>query len=152
MGSRDVADLDLEVNSGLSIPAGELRQAASRSSGPGGQHVNKSATRVSLRWNIRSSAVLNERQRGRLLDRLSSRLTRSGELLVHAEASRSRARNLEEARSRLGDIVAEALAVPRTRRPTRPTTASRARQREAKRQHSNLKRSRRVRGDPDDSH
>ena len=55
MGSRTVADLDLEVSSGLSIPAGELRQAASRSSGPGGQHVNKSATRVSLRWNIRSS-------------------------------------------------------------------------------------------------
>ncbi len=147
-----MAALDLEVAFGLCIPASELRQAASRSSGPGGQHVNKSATRVSLRWNIQTSAVLEEGQRDRLLERLGPRLTRSGELLVHAEASRSRARNLDEARARLADLVAEALEVPRTRRPTRPSSASRERQREAKRQHSSLKRSRRVRDDPDDPH
>jgi len=147
-----VAQSDIEVGPGLRIPGTELRELASRSSGPGGQHVNKSATRVTLRWNVRSSEVLDERQRSRLLDSLAPRLTRDGELIVHAEASRSRARNLDAARARLAEWVADALEVPRSRRPTRPTLASRARQREAKRQRSGLKRSRRIRGDPDDSH
>jgi ribosome-associated protein len=145
-----VALLDLEVSRGVRIPASELRQSASRSSGPGGQHVNKSATRVTLRWNVRRSAVLGDGQRGRLLAGLAPRLSRAGELIVHSEASRSRARNLDAARARLADLVAEALEVPRPRRPTRPSAAARARQREARRQRSSLKRSRRVRGDPDD--
>lgn len=146
-----MAQLDLEVARDLRIPAAEIRQLASRSSGPGGQHVNKSATRVTLRWNVRLSPSLDEARRSRLLAALAARLTRSGELVVHAEASRSRARNLEAARSRLADLVADALEVPRSRRPTRPSAASRERHREAKRQRSGLKRSRGMRGDPDDS-
>ena len=145
-----MAQLDIEVGRGVRIPAGELRQLASRSSGPGGQHVNKSATRVTLRWNVRCSEALEDLQRARLLERLASRLTRDGDLVVHAEASRSRARNLEAARDRLAELVADALEVPRSRRPTRPTMASRSRHREAKQQRSGLKRSRRIRGDPDD--
>ena len=139
-----MAQLDIEVGRGVRIPAGELRQLASRSSGPGGQHVNKSATRVTLRWNVRCSEALEDLERARLLERLASRLTRDG------EASRSRARNLEAARDRLAELVADALEVPRSRRPTRPTMASRSRHREAKQQRSGLKRSRRIRGDPDD--
>ena len=107
---------------------------------------------MTLRWNVRSSEALDERQRSLLLNSLAPRLTRDGELIVHAEASRSRARNLDAARARLAEWVADALEVPRSRRPTRPTLASRVRQREAKRQRSGLKRSRRIRGDPDDSH
>lgn len=146
-----MAQLDLEVARDLRIPGTEIRQLASRSSGPGGQHVNKSATRVTLRWNVRQSPSLDEVRRSRLLAALDARLTRSGELIVHAEASRSRARNLDAARARLADLVADALEVPRSRRPTRPSAASRERHREAKRQRSGLKRSRGMRGDPDDS-
>lgn len=140
---------DLEIGQGLQIPAAELRQSASRSSGPGGQHVNKSATRVTLRWNVRESGALDEAQRARVCSELAARLTRTGELVVHAEASRSRARNLEAAQARMAELVADALEVPRSRRPTRPTAASRGRRLDAKRQRSDLKRSRKVSDDPD---
>ncbi len=145
-----MAQLDIEVGRGLQIPWGEIRELASRSSGPGGQHVNKSATRVTLRWNVQSSPALDERMRETLIERLAPRLTREGDLIVHADGFRSRARNLEAARARLAEIVADALDVPRNRRPTRPTQASRTRHREAKQQRSGLKKSRRMRGDPDD--
>jgi ribosome-associated protein len=75
---------DLRIRRGLVIPAGELRAAASRSSGPGGQHVNKSNTRVTLRWNIETSEVLTDRQRALLRSRLDQQLTRGGELVLHA--------------------------------------------------------------------
>ncbi len=145
-----MAQADIELGQGLKIPAAELRQLASRSSGPGGQHVNKSATRVTLRWNIRTSEALDETRRERLVQRLASRLTVGGELIVHAEASRSRARNLEAARERMADLVADALEVPRSRRPTQPSLGSRVRRQKAKRQRSDLKRSRRDRGDPEE--
>ena len=140
---------DLEIDRDLRIPGAELRQSASRSSGPGGQHVNKSATRVTLRWNVRASEALDEAQRVRLYARLAARLTRTGGLVVHAEASRSRTRNLEAAQLRMAELVADALEVPRSRRPTRPTAASRGRRLDAKRQRSDLKRSRKIRDDPD---
>ena len=140
---------DLEIGQGVRIPAAELRQSASRSSGPGGQHVNKSATRVTLRWNVRESGALDEKQKARACSGLATRLTRSGELVVNAEASRSRARNLEAAQARMAELIADALEVPRSRRPTRPTAASRGRRLDAKRQRSNLKRSRKVSDDPD---
>ena len=140
---------DLEIGQGVRIPAAELRQSASRSSGPGGQHVNKSATRVTLRWNVRESGALDEAQKARACSGLATRLTRAGELVVHAEASRSRARNLEAAQARMAELIADALEVPRSRRPTRPTAASRGRRLDAKRQRSDLKRSRKVRDDPD---
>jgi len=140
---------DLEIGPGVVIPAAELRQSASRSSGPGGQHVNKSATRVTLRWNVRGSGALDERQKDRVCAGLAARLTRAGDLVVHAEASRSRARNLEAAQARMAELIADALEVPRSRRPTRPTAASRGRRLDAKRQRSDLKRSRKVRDDPD---
>ncbi|MDG2333559.1 MAG: alternative ribosome rescue aminoacyl-tRNA hydrolase ArfB [Myxococcota bacterium] len=145
-----MAQLDIEVGRGLRIPWEEIRESASRSSGPGGQHVNKSATRVTLRWNIQSSSTVAERVRMILVERLASRLTREGDLIVHADGFRSRARNLDAARVRLAEIVADALDVPRSRRATRPTQGSRTRHREAKQQRSGLKKSRRLRGDPDD--
>ena len=123
---------DLEIGPGVVIPAAELRQSASRSSGPGGQHVNKSATRVTLRWNVRGSGALDERQKDRVCAGLAARLTRAGDLVVHAEASRSRARNLEAAQARMAELIADALEVPRSRRPTRPTAASRGRRREGR--------------------
>jgi ribosome-associated protein len=138
-----VSRRDLPVRRGLVIPAGELRESASRAGGPGGQHVNKVSTRVTLRWNALESAVLTPTQLGRLRRRLRARLTRNGELVVHARRHRSRARNRELARERLAQLVREALASPRPRVPTRPSRAARKRTLAAKRRRSNVKRSRR---------
>jgi ribosome-associated protein len=138
-----VSSDDLEVQRGLTLPGHEIGESASRASGPGGQHVNKTSTRVTLRWNARQSSALSPTQRRRLLRRLASRLTRSGELLVHASQRRSRARNRELARERLAQLVREAVVAPRPRVATRPSAGSKARRADAKRARSGVKRSRR---------
>jgi len=94
--------------------------------------VNKVNTRVTLRWSVAASAALSSAQRARLEERLGARLTREGELVVHAGSERSRARNRERARERLAELVAGALAVRRPRRPTAPTQGSRERRLAAK--------------------
>jgi ribosome-associated protein len=137
---------DLRVRRGLVIPAGELRASASRSSGPGGQHVNKSNTRVTLRWNIEESEALSDRQRALLRSRLDRRLTRDGELLLHAGRARSRARNLERARERLVEIVLEGLATARTRIATKASAGARKRQTQQKKLRSAVKSQRRRPG------
>ncbi len=137
---------DLRVRRGLVIPAGELRASASRSSGPGGQHVNKSNTRVTLRWSIETSEVLSDRQRALLRSRLDHRLTQSGELILHAGRARSRTRNLERVRERLVEIVSEGLATARARVATKASAGARKRQAERKRQRSEVKRRRRRPG------
>ncbi len=139
---------DLRVDEGLVIPAEELHEAASRSGGPGGQHVNRSRTRVTLRWNVRESNALDARSRRRLTRRLAGRLTRRGHLVVHAGRHRSRARNRTLARERLAELVREALRERRTRVATRPSTGARQRRLETKRRRSAVKQTRaRVRGD-----
>jgi ribosome-associated protein len=130
---------DLRVSRGLEIPAGELREAASRSSGPGGQHVNKTNTRVTLRWNIQASEALSDRQRARLLTRLAHRLTGRSDLIVHADQARSRTRNRERALLRLAAIVREGLSVQRSRVATKPSKGARKRRVETKRRRSTLK-------------
>jgi len=133
---------DLFVRRGLVIPASELVELASRSGGPGGQHVNKANTRVTLRWNLRESEAPSASQRRRLEERLEGRLTRGGEILVHAARHRSRARNRELARERLAELLREALRTRRARVPTRPSRASRRRVAEQKRHRSRVKRTR----------
>jgi ribosome-associated protein len=123
----------------LEIPASELREAASRSSGPGGQHVNKTNTRVTLRWNIESSDALSDRQRALLRTRLAHRLTGNGDLIVHADQARSRTRNRERALEQLAGIVRGGLSVQRTRVPTRPSKGSRKRRVDQKKRRSTLK-------------
>lgn len=134
---------DLEVRRGLVIPAEEITEAASRSGGPGGQHVNKTSTRVTLRWNARESEVLEGLVRRRVLRRLAARLTRGGELIVHASRNRSRARNRELARERLAEIIREAAAAPRPRVATKPSRGAKTRRVDAKRARSAVKRTRR---------
>ena len=132
----------LEVRPGLKIPEDELAEQVSRASGPGGQKVNKTSSRVTLRWSIAASTALSDRQRARLLARLGSRLTREGELVLHAQRSRSQASNREQARARLVELVREALIERTPRRKTAPTRASRERSRTAKRRRSARKRER----------
>jgi ribosome-associated protein len=140
---------NLEVQRGLTLPGHEIIESASRSSGPGGQHVNKTSTRVTLRWNARTSSALTATQRRRLLRCLASRLTRDGELLVHASRQRSRARNRELARERLAELVRDAVAAPRRRIATRPSAGSKARRIDSKRARSSVKRTRRRPADDD---
>lgn len=133
---------DLRIRGDVVIPAGELEEAASRSSGPGGQHVNKASTRVTLRWNVRESHAIGPVRRARLLARLRTRLTRAGELVVHASRHRSRARNRELARERIAELVRDALQVRRKRVATKPGKAAKARRVDAKRRRAGLKRTR----------
>ncbi|MDP6981399.1 MAG: alternative ribosome rescue aminoacyl-tRNA hydrolase ArfB [Myxococcota bacterium] len=134
--------LDLVIEPWFSIPESELGEAASRARGPGGQHVNKTNTRVTLRWNVASSEAPNARQKARLLERLGARLTAQGDLVVHSDRTRSRARNREYARDRIRELVASALHEDPDRRPTRPTRASKQRTRKTKTLRSQLKKSR----------
>jgi ribosome-associated protein len=138
------ADLEvrLERAQSIVIPGGELEELASRSSGPGGQHVNKVSSRVTLRWNALVSEALTAEHLERVKRALRSRLTRSGLLVVHAQRHRSRTRNRELARERLAELLGDALAEQRPRRATRPSRASTKRASDAKRQRSTLKQTR----------
>jgi ribosome-associated protein len=131
----------------LNIPHTEISVRVSRAAGPGGQHVNKTSSRVELFWNVRESAVLTDAQRERLLERLASRLSGDGTLRVVSAATRSQHRNREVAEERLHEIVRRALAVPKKRRATAPTRASREARLESKHRHSKKKRLRREPSD-----
>lgn len=143
IGTPTVSPDDLPIRRGLVIPGHELQWQVSLAGGPGGQHVNKTASRVTLRWSVSKSGVLGEVQRARLLAKLASRLTQEGELLVHVSDSRSQLSNKETARQRLAELVREGLLVPKVRRPTRPTKGSQRRRVEGKKRRSDTKRQRR---------
>ncbi len=140
-------DQDLKIKPGVTIPGHELETSSSRSSGPGGQHVNKTNSRVTLRWNILESSALNGHQRRRIMEKLGQRVSRSGLLQVDAETSRSQLKNRELAREKLARLVRDALYRPPNRRATKPTRASRERRLKSKKQRSDLKASRRRRHD-----
>lgn len=134
--------MDLEISPVLSIPASELDWRFSRSSGPGGQHVNTSDSRVELSWNIDGSRVLTDAQRERLVSRLHSKLV-SGVLTVSASEQRFQLRNREIALQKLAGMLVSALAPdgPR-RRATKPTKGSQRRRLAAKSQRSATKQQR----------
>jgi ribosome-associated protein len=132
----------LRVNESLSIPRSELDVRVSRSSGAGGQHVNKTSSRVEIFWNVRTSSALDDEQRTRLLGRLASRLTTEGSIRVVASDMRSQSRNRELAEERLAEMVRRALLVPKKRRPTKPTRAAKEARLESKKRQSHKKRER----------
>jgi ribosome-associated protein len=139
-----VAD-DLRVNNWLVIPAGELRERFSRSSGPGGQSVNTADTRVELSFDVAHSAALPEYARARALERLAGRLSDDGVLTVVASEQRSQLQNRRAARGRLAAQLREAIAPPpRQRVPTRPGRAAKERRIAEKRQRGAVKRNRRL--------
>lgn len=134
--------MDLEVSPALTIPAAELGWRFSRSSGPGGQRVNTSDSRVELFWNVAESAALSDGQRQLLLTRLEKRLI-GGLLTVTASARRSQLRNREIALAKLAELVSEGLAPEAAhRRPTKPTRGSQRRRLATKQQRSATKRQR----------
>lgn len=143
-----MSDDDIVVSPALTIPRAELSFRASRAGGAGGQHVNTSSTRVELLWDLTHSAAVSDDVRARLLTKLASRLDADGMVRVVASDRRSQAQNRSAAAARLSGIVRQALVVPKKRRPTRPTSASREQRLQDKRRRSNQKRDRR-RGDYD---
>jgi len=147
--SEEIRARDRALPGGNRIPGHELEELASRAGGPGGQHVNTSSTRVSLRWNLRESEGLDAEARSRLMDRLRGRVSRAGVLVVHADRHRSRRRNLEEAHDRLFELVRTALYQAPPRRPTRPGRGAVERRLDAKRRKSQKKRDRRTRRNDD---
>jgi ribosome-associated protein len=138
---------EIRVQASLLIPSSEVRESFARSTGPGGQNVNKLATKVELRWTPAESAVLSERDRDYLLRRLGSRLTEGGELIVTCEEYRTQLRNREEARNKLAAVVRQALHRPKRRRVTKPTKASVARRLSGKKHRSQIKKTRGRGGD-----
>jgi len=127
---------DLPIRPGVRIPLGEIELRASRSSGPGGQHANVTASRVEAVFDVPSSS-LTDAQKARIAARLGPRVTAS------AQDTRSQARNRELALQRLADRLAKALETPRPRHATRPTAASRRKRAEGKRRRAEVKRARR---------
>jgi len=126
------------------IPRSELEFRTSRSSGAGGQHVNKTSSRVEISWNIMRSVALSDEQRELLRTRLASRLSEEGAVRVVASETRSQLRNRQTAELRLGELIARSLTVQKKRRPTRkPRAANEARLTE-KKKHSDKKRNRRA--------
>ena len=111
----------------------------SRSSGAGGQHVNKTSSRVEIFWNVLESRALDDAQRSRLREKLASRLTTDGSIRVVASDMRSQSRNRELAEERLADLVRRALIIPKKRRATKPSRAAKEARLESKKRHSTKK-------------
>jgi|MDSW01.1.fsa_nt_gb ribosome-associated protein len=133
---------ELEIQRGVTIPAWELWWTASRSGGPGGQHANKTSSRVTLHWSLTQSSALTPSMKARALRKLRSRLTAQGELLVSVDTTRSQHQNRELARERLAQIIRDALKVAKRRVATKPTKGSQRRRVDAKKARGDTKKMR----------
>ena len=133
----------IRVNANISIDEREIEESFVRASGPGGQNVNKLATAVQLRFDVRGSPSLPADVRTRLERLAGARLTRDGVLVIIAQRHRTQARNREDALGRLIDLIRRAAIAPVPRRATKPTKAARERRIEGKKRRSGIKRLRR---------
>lgn len=134
----------LEVDARLQIPLAEFEFTFVRSSGPGGQNVNKVNTKAVLRWPVRTSPSLPEAMRARFLQRYANRVTTDGDLLVSSQRYRDQVRNVDDCLEKLRQMLATVAAPPRRRKPTRPSRAAKARRLDEKRQKSQKKQRRRA--------
>ena len=134
----------LEITTDLLLPRSELVYQASRSGGPGGQHVNTSSSRIEVWWDVANSPSLTPDQRAQLLERLGSRLDSNGRLRLVSSGSRSQLRNREDVTERLRALIAGALAVRKKRKATKPSRAAKAARLEAKRRRASTKQRRRA--------
>jgi ribosome-associated protein len=130
---------DIPIYSRLTIPESELRFRASRSGGPGGQHVNTSSTKVELLWDVAGSPSLTEKQRARLLKRLANRIDGDGVLHLTEGGTRSQHRNRQVVLERFARLVRKALRRKKRRIPTKPTKASKERRLASKKKRARTK-------------
>ena len=129
----------IRVTPSISIAERELEEQFIRASGPGGQNVNKLASAVQLRFDVRRSPGLPEDVRARLERLAGKRLTREGVLVINAERHRTQERNRQDARARLIELIRRAAVAPRPRRATKPTAASRERRLDSKKRRAAIK-------------
>jgi ribosome-associated protein len=134
-----MSDDSIRINPELSLPLAEITFRASRSGGPGGQHVNTSSTRVELLWDAARSPSLTEEQRERVMAKLRNRINAEGVFSLASSTTRSQFRNREDALERFANVLARALETQRPRKRTRPTAASREERLEAKRRRARTK-------------
>ena len=132
----------LRVNDELTIPLAELSYKATRSGGPGGQHVNTSSTRVELEFNVGESPSLSEQQRARIQERLASRIDSAGILRLAGSSSRSQHQNREDVTERLAKILADALRERKPRKRTKMPRAAKEARLKAKKENSRKKKER----------
>ena len=131
------------INSELRLPQAEVRYRTTRSSGPGGQHVNKTETQVELLFDVAHSSSLTEAQRQRILSKLKNLIDQDGVLHLTAQSERSQLRNREIVTARFQEVLAAALREPKKRRSTKPTAASKTKRLESKKRRGQIKRLRR---------
>ncbi|MBS1986818.1 aminoacyl-tRNA hydrolase [Candidatus Dependentiae bacterium] len=130
---------DLPIKNGIVIPEHELEITSSRSGGAGGQHVNKTNSRITVRWNVRTTNALTEEQKERVIARLQSKLTSEGDLIIHHSSSRSQQQNKQLALEQVARDIAYGLHVPKKRMATRLSAAKKEARLQKKSEHSALK-------------
>ena len=137
---------DLYIKNGVTIPEHELTITASRAGGPGGQNVNKVSTRITIRWNVKTTQSLTDTQKERVLKNLESKLTSEGDLIVHNGSTRSQLQNKKLALDQLAEHVRSALYVKKKRKKTKISKNLQEKRLQEKKQRSMLKKLRRARG------
>ena len=140
---------ELVITDRVKIPLAELRYQFVRSSGPGGQHVNRSATQVELTFDLANSPSLSGEQKERARLALKSYVDKDGILHLASQTFRSQLQNREDVTARFVELMRRALRIPKKRRPTRPTAGSKERRLESKRRRSSVKRERRFKPSPE---
>lgn len=139
-----ISSIMIQITKNISINENEIQEDFIRSSGPGGQNVNKVATAVQLRFNIQNSPSLPDEVRERLIKLAGNRMTETGDLIISARRYRNQARNRDDARNRLIELIRKATIAPKPRRRRRPSAISRLHRRMEKRKKSDLKKQRRF--------
>jgi len=137
-------DKHLFIQEGITIPEHEIEISTSRSGGPGGQHTNKTDTRITARWNVRTTQALTEQQKELVLKNLATQLTHDGDLIVHNSASRSQQTNKKMALATLAQKIRRALYVPKKRMATKVSKAAQAERLQAKKRHGLIKKLRKM--------
>ncbi|MDA1194490.1 MAG: alternative ribosome rescue aminoacyl-tRNA hydrolase ArfB [Planctomycetota bacterium] len=140
---------EIRITARVTVPGHECALSYARSGGPGGQHVNKTSSKVLLRWSLERTSALTEVQRERARAKLASRLTEDGELLITSERHREQSSNVEDALEKFAATLRAALHIERPRKATKPTRASKKRRVESKRRRSDVKRKRQRPGRED---
>jgi ribosome-associated protein len=129
----------LEINADIHIPDDELHWSFARSGGPGGQNVNKVASKAILRWDVTATSSLPEHVKQRLLVHQRKRITNEGELVLNSQRYRDQERNREDCLQKLREIILQAATLPKRRRPTKPTRGSRMNRLQEKRRRAGVK-------------
>jgi ribosome-associated protein len=135
----------LQITNSIGIPDDELEFSFSRSSGPGGQNVNKVSSKATLRWGAQASRQLPPGVRERFLAKYGNQLTKDGDLVIYSQEFRDQPKNIEACREKLRAMIASIVIPPKKRRPTKPTKGSKVRRLNDKKSRSQLKEGRRFR-------